>query len=219
MMDRQFNNRGVAPRGGGGSLFSRRMNTLDRFSNPFDDDVADDNDFGFSNGRGRGRGGMRGGMMGGNRGMMRGGMSRNIDPAVGIDNDYMAYNDGPRMGGGFGGMNRNMGGGMGMNNRGMGANRGMGGGMSRGMGMGSGMDRGRGMMRGGGIKNRLGAKPDTETVINPAFDSLYEPGFEKKQFDSARSKLNRQRQFSSTPATPGSYKGPSMRPPRGTWSS
>ena len=229
MMDRQFNNRG-----GGDSMFTRRrqmqmemeshkMNQMDRFSSPWDNE---EDDFGFDQGRGYniggGGGGMRnrGGMMGSSgRGMSRsgmggfggarssfgGGMSRNIDPTVGLDNDYMNYNDGGGMGmGGMGGnfsrggmSNRNSSGGMGMNRN-----------MDRGMGMGS--------NRSGGNFGRGGSQGKSRD-INSGFDSLYTPEFGSKSsaFDKARSKLN---QFSSSPSTPGSYKGPSMGPPKKTWS-
>merc|ERR1712029_1030435 len=175
---------------------SHKMNQMDRFSSPWDNE---EDDFGFNQGRGYnnggGGGGMRnqGGMMGSSgRGMSRsgmggfggarssfgGGMSRNIDPTVGFDNDYMNYNDGGGMGGMGGNFSR---GGMSHRNS------------SGVMGMNRNMDR------------------------NSGFDSLYTPEFGSKSsaFDKARSKLN---QFSSSPSTPGSYKGPSMGPPKKTWS-
>merc|ERR1719381_63223 len=100
------------------------------------------------------------------------------------------------MGGNFsrGGMsNRNSSGGMGMNRN-----------MDRGMGMGS--------NRSGGNFGRGGSQGKSRD-INSGFDSLYTPEFGSKSsaFDKARSKLN---QFSSSPSTPGSYKGPSMGPPK-----
>merc|ERR1712155_480473 len=85
---------------------------------------------------------------------------------------------GPMMGGpGDGFMGMGMGGGRG------GMMGGRGGGMNRGMNRG-----GRG---GGSVKDRLG---DKDTVINPVFDSLYEPEFgtdnQKSAFEKAREKLN-----------------------------
>ena len=132
------------------------------------------------------------------------------------------------MGGGMGGMSGGMGGRGGM----MG---GRGGGMNRGMNRG-----GRG---GGSVKDRLG---DKDTVINPVFDSLYEPEFgtdnQKSAFEKAREKLNsrgssqpRGRGFGGpgmgfrganrggggpgVGAGPGSYRGArGGGPPRKTWS-
>merc|ERR1719481_516788 len=110
----------------------------------------------------------------------------------GMSRSGMGGFSGARSGGFGGGMNRNIDRGMGMNSN-----------------------------RSGGAFGRGGAR-GSDKDVNPDFDSLYTPEFGSKNsafkssaFDTARSKL---KNFSSSPSTPGSYKGPSMGPPKKTWS-
>ena len=159
------------------------------------------------------------------RGMMRsgmgGGLSSHMDTSVGLDMEYMSY-------GGQGG--RSM----------------MGGGGGRSMMGGGGGDMGFGR---GNVKNRLGGRGggmSQNTVIDPSFDSLYEPQFgsDKKQFGSdnvfekARANLSSamnkmssgssrgrgggggRGSFGQSSGGPGSYRGgpPRGGPPRGCWS-
>ena len=209
MMDRQFNQGSR-----GGEMFTRRsMTPMDMFSNPFDDGFEEE--FGFTNkmrtgGRGRGRGGMMGSS---GRGMMRTGLSSHLDTSVGLDMDYMSYGNQGRSG--FNGRSSMMGKG------------------DRGGDMGFGR---------GNVKNRLGGvggRPSQKTVIDPSFDSLYEPEFgsDKKQFGSGnvfeKAKANLSSGFSrgrgggggrggfgQSSGGPGSYRGslPRGGPPRGCWS-
>ena len=118
MMDRQFNKMSHAPSRGGGDMFSRRMETMDRFSNPWDSEIMGD----------RFRGGMRGGR---GRGVFGGVNMSRIDPAVGFDRDYINYNDGGfsnRRGGAFGGggFGNRSSGGFGNKRGGLGSGQGMG---------------------------------------------------------------------------------------------
>ena len=189
MMDRQFNAMGGGR--GGQAMFSRRMDTMDRFSNPWDSDVMDDN--GMMNNpmmRGGRGGGMRGGRGMGRGGFGSGGMGRNIDPSVGMDMDYMAYNDGGfSRGGGFGGTGGfgNRGGGFGNQGGGFGSQR-----DSRAPGFGKGGFGNKvGGSRGGGVDLRQKETSGGNSSINPDFDSLYEPEFgAESAFEKARAKLN-----------------------------
>ena len=208
MMDRQFNNMG-----GEGGMFTRRSQ-MDRFSNPWDIGAMEDEEYGFRGQMmGRGRGGM---MNTRGRGMMRPNMG-------GMDMDFRGggFNDGMigGMGGGGGGMGRGLGRGF---NRGNG-NRG-GHGLMRG-----GMNNGRGdnsFTSGGNIKDRIGSKNDDDIVVNPVFDSLYEPEFNSKNsaFEKARAKMNSKAPSNPRGGTfpgggPGSYRGGrGGGPPRKTWS-